>query len=247
MAMDTIAIVAVSVLAVVFVLCFFGVVFICYQRYSRRQSVASEDANSVSQNALTFDDNVVEADSSLELESVVRCDDGTIRQLLETEEWANDVHGVIPHCIAILKMCREVTVKLVKVAMENEQQSIHPSHLNEIVVVAKCITPRVDDVMAAISPPINIKQLEARSAALIYSVQHLALLLRNACQSYSSLDWIDPAMENMAQHMKILQNASCKDAVQIVHSQQKERYDESKGEPLVISPAITNKEESSQL
>ena len=251
--MSTIAIVAVCVLAVVFVLCFFGVVFICYQRYSRRrQSVISEDGNSMSQNVLEFDDNVLEANSSsLELESVVTCDDGTIRQLLETEEWANDVHGVIPHCIAILKMCREVTVKLVKVAMENNHQNIHPSHMNEIVVVAKCITPRVDDVMRAISPPINTKQLEARSAALIYSVQHLALLLRNACQSYDSLEWIDAAMENMAQHMQILQNASAKENVQIVHSQiskPSEEPNDTSEEPnnTSVSTPVT-KAESSQL
>ena len=220
--METVVLVAVCILAVVFVACFVGVVIICYQRYSRRRhSIISGNSDGLSQTVLTFDANSIEANSSnLELESVVTYDDGTIRQLLETEEWANDVYGVIPHCIAILKMCREVTVKLVAVAMENNHQNIHPSQMNEIVVVSKCITPRVDDVMRAISPPIDIKQLEDRSAALIYSVQHLAFLLRNAWQSYHSLDWIDAAMDNMSQHMNILRNATHQaQAVQIVKNQ----------------------------
>ena len=220
--METVVLVAVCILAVVFVACFVGVVIICYQRYSRRRrSIISGNSDGLSQTVLTFDANSIEANSSnLELESVVTYDDGTIRQLLETEEWANDVYGVIPHCIAILKMCREVTVKLVTVAMENNHQNIHPSQMNEIVVVSKCITPRVDDVMRAISPPIDINQLEDRSAALIYSVQHLAFLLRNAWQSYHSLDWIDAAMDNMSQHMNILRNATHQaQAVQIVKNQ----------------------------
>ena len=219
--MSTIAVAAVCVLAVIFVLCFAGVVFMCYQRYNRqRLSIMNEDETSMNQTVLTFDDNVLEADSSnLELEYVVTCDNGTIHHLLETEQWANDVHGVIPHCIAILKMCREITEKLVKVASDNNHQNIHPSHLNEIIVVAKCITARVDDVMQAISPPIKTKQLEACSTALIYSVQHLALLLQNTCQSFDSSEWIDSAMENLAQHMKILQNASAVESVQIMHSQ----------------------------
>lgn len=245
--METVVLIAVCILAVVFVACFVGVVVICYQRRQRRHLSTSDESDGLSQNVLSLDNNALEANSSnLELESVVKCDDGTIRQLLETEEWANDVHGVIPHCIAILKMCREVTVKLVGLAMEKNHQNIHPSHINEIVVVSKCITPRVDDVMRAISPPIDIKQLEDRSAALIYSVQHLALLLRNACQSYHSLDWIDAAMENMSQHMNILRNATHQaETVSIVKSQGMNSTSVSNHSN--DSPSTSGHNESSQL
>ena len=244
--METVVLVAVCVLAVLFAGCFVGVIYLCYHRYhQRRHSLISNDTDSLNQNVLANDVNSVEANSSsLELESIVTCDDGTIRQLLETEEWAKDVHGVIPHCIAILKMCREVTVKLVKVAVENNYQNIHPSYLNEIAVVAKSITPRVDDVMRAISPPIDVKVLEARSAALIYSVQHLGMMLRNAWRSYNSLDWIDAAMDNLKEHMKVLQMATQeKVSVSTIQNNDTNEVDKNKSSEL---PIIDNKE-SSQL
>ncbi|CAK8687935.1 unnamed protein product [Clavelina lepadiformis] len=208
--METVVIAAVSILAVVFIASFGSLIFICYQKYKqKRQSLLADDGSNLSQTVLTFDDTAVDNSSSnLELGAVITCDDGTIRQLLETEAWANDVHGVIPHCIGILKMCREVTEKLLTVAMDRNQKNIHPSHMSEIVIVAKCISPRVDDVMRSISPPIDAEHLEARSAALIYSVQHLALLVRNAWQSPTSLDWIDAALDNMSQHLKILRSAN---------------------------------------
>lgn len=39
----------------------------------------------------------------MELDDIITCDDNTIRQLLETEEWAFDAEGLIPHCLSILK------------------------------------------------------------------------------------------------------------------------------------------------
>lgn len=57
--------------------------------------------------------------------------------------------------------------------------------------------------MNAIQPPLDAQLLEARSAALILSVSHLALLIKNACRRKGSLEWIDQALANMEVHMKV--------------------------------------------
>lgn len=70
--------------------------------------------------------------------------------------------GLVPHCLAILRICHSLTEKLVGMTMGNSQQLRNPESLNDMVTIARRISPRVDDVMRAMYPPLDPRLLEAR-------------------------------------------------------------------------------------
>ena len=70
--------------------------------------------------------------------------------------------GLVPHCIAILKTCHNLTEKMVGMTMGNTQQLRTPETLMDIVTIAKRISPRVDDVVKSMYPPLDPRLLEAR-------------------------------------------------------------------------------------
>lgn len=69
--------------------------------------------------------------------------------------------GLIPHCLAILKKCHHLTERLVAMMMTYVSQHSNQD-LGEIIEVAKKISPRVDDVVKAMYPPLDPRLLEAR-------------------------------------------------------------------------------------
>lgn len=207
--------VTVSVLAALFLASFIALLILCRNKYCNRAgSTEAERCNIITPAAVSATVDEMEAagiSGHLELGDIVTCDDGTLRDLLETEDWAFDAQGLIPHCLTILKMCKEITKKLVVNTLRNEK--IYPTQLEEIVQVAQRITPRVDDLMTAIHPPLNPSLLEARAAALIFSVSHLALVIKSSCKSKKSTEWIDQAMIKMDEHMKILREIAVNPAL----------------------------------
>lgn len=70
--------------------------------------------------------------------------------------------GLLPHCLSILKICRNLTEKLVGMTMGNSPNIRTPETLTDIVSIAKRINPRVDEVVQSISPPLDPRLLEAR-------------------------------------------------------------------------------------
>lgn len=68
---------------------------------------------------------------------------------------------MIPHCLAILKKCHHLTERLVAMMMTYVSQHSNQD-LGEIIEVAKKISPRVDDVVKAMYPPLDPRLLEAR-------------------------------------------------------------------------------------
>ncbi|XP_033099102.1 transmembrane protein 98-like [Anneissia japonica] len=66
----------------------------------------------------------------------------------------------------------------------------------------------VDDVVRSMYPPIDPKLIEARSAALMLSVNHLVLVTKNACHVTENLEWIEAALLQMEEHQQILRAAS---------------------------------------
>lgn len=199
----------VSFLGVLFLASFVALLILCRHKYCNRSgATASEQYNIIEPSAVSavVDEQESAASTQLELEDIITCDDGTLRELLETEDWAFDAQGLIPHCLTILKTCKEVTKKLVVNTLRTEK--IAPVQLEEIVQVAQRITPRVDDLMTAIQPPLNPNLLEARAAALIFSVSHLALIIKSACRNKNSAEWIDRAMSKMDEHMRILRGVA---------------------------------------
>ncbi|XP_039268632.2 transmembrane protein 98-like [Styela clava] len=209
--METVVVVCVSFLGALFLASFVALLVLCRHKYcNRRSAEEAEEYRIISPNAISANMDESDAVGELELADIITCDDDTIRELLETEDWAFDAQGLIPHCISVLRLCRSVTEKLVAKTMTTEQ--IHPVQLEEIVQIAKRVTPRVDDLMRAIQPPLDPKLLEARAAALIFSVSHLALIIKGACRHKGSVEWIDQAMLEMDEHMRILRGVALNSA-----------------------------------
>lgn len=71
---------------------------------------------------------------------------------------------VAPDCLAILKIVHEVTERLIHGTLQSAQQQLlhSPEILTQLVSVAQRIGPRVDDVVNALYPPLDLRLLEAR-------------------------------------------------------------------------------------
>jgi hypothetical protein len=75
-----------------------------------------------------------------------------------------------------------------------------------LLKVARRISPRVDDVVRSMYPPLDARLLEARTAALALAVTHLALVTRYGCSTGRSsrrLAWIDQALIDMEPHLLV--------------------------------------------
>ncbi|MBN3296549.1 TMM98 protein, partial [Amia calva] len=130
--------------------------------------------------------------------------------------------GLVSHCIAILKICHTLTEKLVAMTMGSGAKVKAPASLSDIITVAKRISPRVDDVVRSMYPPLDPKLLDARkkkkktavnyyisgATALLLSVSHLVLVTRNACHMSGSMDWIDQSLNAAEDHMTVLREAA---------------------------------------
>ncbi|XP_077413801.1 transmembrane protein 98 isoform X2 [Vanacampus margaritifer] len=145
--------------------------------------------------------------SELELDDVV-ITNPHIEAILENEDWIEDASGLVSHCIAILKICHTLTEKLVALTMGSGAKVKAPASLGDIITVAKRISPRVDDVVRSMYPPLDPILLDARATALLLSVSHLVLVTRNACHMSGSLDWIDQSLHAAEDHMVVLREAA---------------------------------------
>ncbi|XP_035688945.1 transmembrane protein 98-like [Branchiostoma floridae] len=204
--METVVAVAIAILAAIFVASLISLLLVCKQKYCGRadlykQSLAINRPTVELVSAMETHGEV----SDVELTNVAFTPD--IDDILENEAWIDDASGLIPHCLAILKTCHQLTEKLVGMTMNNSQIRSQ-ADLGEVVVVAKRISPRVDDVVRSMYPPLDPKLLEARSTALLLSVSHLALVTKNACKMPGSLDWIDNSISDMEEHMSVLRQAA---------------------------------------
>uniref|UniRef100_A0A8D0SHM1 Transmembrane protein 98 n=1 Tax=Sus scrofa TaxID=9823 RepID=A0A8D0SHM1_PIG len=145
--------------------------------------------------------------SELELGDVV-ITNPHIEAILENEDWIEDASGLMSHCIAILKICHTLTEKLVAMTMGSGAKMKNSASVSDIIVVAKRISPRVDDVVKSMYPPLDPKLLDARTTALLLSVSHLVLVTRNACHLTGGLDWIDQSLSAAEEHLEVLREAA---------------------------------------
>uniref|UniRef100_A0AAZ3PY64 Transmembrane protein 98 n=1 Tax=Oncorhynchus tshawytscha TaxID=74940 RepID=A0AAZ3PY64_ONCTS len=175
--------------------------------------------------------------SELELDDVV-ITNPHIEAILENEDWIEDASGLVSHCISILKVmstcctpcmntlfslgsnsmifthsllwqiCHTLTEKLVAMTMGSGAKVKAPASLSDIITVAKRISPRVDDVVRSMYPPLDPILLDARATALLLSVSHLVLVTRNACHMSGSMDWIDQSLHAAEDHMVVLREAA---------------------------------------
>ncbi|XP_040548044.1 transmembrane protein 98 isoform X1 [Gallus gallus] len=204
--METVVIVAIGVLATIFLASFVALVVVCRQRYCRPKDLLHPYDTKPIVDLIGAMETQSEP-SELELDDVV-ITNPHIEAILENEDWIEDASGLVSHCIAILKICHTLTEKLVAMTMGSGARAKSPSSLGDIIVVAKRISPRVDDVVRSMYPPLDPKLLDARAAALLLSVSHLVLVARSACPQPGDRDWVDRSLAAAEQHMAALRHAA---------------------------------------
>ncbi|XP_038077597.1 transmembrane protein 98-like [Patiria miniata] len=206
--MDIIVAVAIGILCFLFVASLGVLVVICRHRYCRMLDLTlKEKVNHGSRSSnVTLVSHAELPDENYEVELNDVCwNNANLEELLDDDaKWVDDASGLIPHCIGILKTCHHLTEKLVAMTMGNPVSVKKPESLSEIVKVAKRISPRVDDVVRSMYPPLDPKLIEARSAALLLSVNHLVLVTKQACRLPTSVQWIDSSLGEMEEHLTAL-------------------------------------------
>lgn len=63
---------------------------------------------------------LISESSEVELGEV--CLHPDIEQILSDEQWINDASGLMPHCLAILKLCHLLTNRIIALTMANISQ-----------------------------------------------------------------------------------------------------------------------------
>lgn len=200
-------IVAIGVLATIFLASFVALVVVCRQRYCRTKNLLTHYNNNKPTVDLIGAMETQSEPSDLELDDVV-ITNPHIEAILEDEDWIEDASGLVSHCISILKICHTLTEKLVAMTMGSGAKMKTSSSLSDIIVVAKRISPRVDDVVRSMYPPLDPKLLDARTTALLLSVSHLVLVTKNACHLTVGMDWIDQSLSAAEEHMQVLREAA---------------------------------------
>ncbi|XP_075033289.1 transmembrane protein 98 [Mixophyes fleayi] len=204
--METVVIVAIGVLATIFLASFVALVVVCRQRYCRTKNLLTHYNNKPTVDLIGAMETQSEP-SDLELDDVV-ITNPQIEAILEDEDWIEDASGLVSHCISILKICHTLTEKLVAMTMGSGAKMKSSSCLSDIIIVAKRISPRVDDVVRSMYPPLDPKLLDARTTALLLSVSHLVLVTKNACHLSVGMDWIDQSLSAAEEHMQVLREAA---------------------------------------
>ncbi|KAG8006768.1 Transmembrane protein 98, partial [Nibea albiflora] len=159
-AMETVVIVAIGVLATIFLASFIALVMVCRHRYCHPHDLLHHFDSKPTVDLIGAMETQSEP-SELELDDVV-ITNPHIEAILENEDWIEDASGLVSHCISILKICHTLTEKLVAMTMGSGAKVKAPASLSDIITVAKRISPRVDDVVRSMYPPLDPILLDAR-------------------------------------------------------------------------------------
>uniref|UniRef100_A0A3Q2XRX5 Transmembrane protein 98 n=1 Tax=Hippocampus comes TaxID=109280 RepID=A0A3Q2XRX5_HIPCM len=199
--METVVIVAIGVLATIFLASLAALVVVCRHRYCHPHHLLHHFDSKPTVDLIGAMETQSEL-SELELDDVV-ITNPHIEAILENEDWIEDASYVFS-----ISICHTLTEKLVALTMGSGAKVKAPASLSDIITVAKRISPRVDDVVRSMYPPLDPILLDARATALLLSVSHLVLVTRNACHMSGSLDWIDQSLHAAEDHMVVLREAA---------------------------------------
>ncbi|KAG7233915.1 hypothetical protein INR49_006415 [Caranx melampygus] len=109
--METVVIVAIGVLATIFLASFVALVVVCRHRYCHPHDLLHHFDSKPTVDLIGAMETQSEP-SELELDDVV-ITNPHIEAILENEDWIEDASGLVSHCISILKICHTLTEKLV--------------------------------------------------------------------------------------------------------------------------------------
>lgn len=191
--METIVAIALGALAAVFLGALFVLLIICRRQRCYYKQKDSPDMSS----DLLEGENI----SGLTLDAWE-----SEEWLAGADRWVDDATGLAPPCIAVLRSCHSLAASLTAIAGTVNSNTVPL----EIVDVARRIPPRVDDVVRSLYPPLDARLLEARVAALVLAVTHLALVTKHGVPKSQArkLAFIDQALNDMDSHLLVLRNAA---------------------------------------
>ncbi|XP_076436547.1 transmembrane protein 98-like [Babylonia areolata] len=206
--MDLVVAIAIVVLATVFLGALVALVFVCRHRCRSSDLISQQHKDNRPDVQLIggSTDGLQQPVSDVELDDVQI--NPRLEEVLNNEQWVDDATGLIPHCLSILKTCHHLTEKLVGMTMGNAQNICTQETQTDLVSIARRISPRVDEVVKSMYPPLDPRLLEARCTALVLSVSHLVMVTKNACHMSGVLDWIDQSLADVEDHLRILREAS---------------------------------------
>ncbi|KAL8609335.1 hypothetical protein ACOMHN_048891 [Nucella lapillus] len=206
--MDLVVAIAIGVLATVFLGALVALVFVCRHRCRSSDLISQQHKDSRPDVQLIggSSEGLQQPVSDVELDDVQF--NPRLEEVLNNEQWVDDATGLIPHCLSILKTCHHLTEKLVGMTMGNAQNIRTQETQTDLVTIARRISPRVDEVVKSMYPPLDPRLLEARCTALALSVSHLVMVTKNACHMSGVLDWIDQSLADVEDHLRILREAS---------------------------------------
>lgn len=197
MGMETVVVVAIAVLAVVFIGSLLALLAIFYHRYLKRRTLFKHLTNSMP------DVNLI---NGVELDDVQIHPE--IDKILADARWVDDATGLIPHCLVILKSCHHFTERLVGATMSllpRYEEADQQKKLWDIIRVAQRISPRVDDVVQSMYPPLDSRLLEARCLSLVLSVVQLAMVIKYSINP--NISWIETSVSELEESWKVLREA----------------------------------------
>lgn len=225
--METIVLAAIFVLMVVFIGSLLALIVICFQRrnYLTKKDFFSKHFNQINEsqpdNAYLIVANNNNnfggeggkkgkrsnqegsgfAHNNLELDDVRL--HPNIDQILSDTQWVDDATGLIPHCLAVLKGAHHLTERLLAAtmsAMPRFAETDQRIKLAEIGRIAPTISPRVDDVVEAMYPPLDPRLLESRCLSLLLSVSRFAIVITYTCAIRGQ--WIDDELKGLEMQLK---------------------------------------------
>lgn len=202
--METVVLVAILVLAVVFVGSLVALIMLCSHRLRHRDTMFKQLTDS--RPDLMRDAGGGGLMNNMELDDVQIHPE--IDKILSNAQWVDDATGLIPHCLSILKSCHHLTERLVGATMSllpryHEEDQQHK--LWQIIRVAQAISPRVDDVVQSMYPPLDPRLLDARCMSLVLSVTQLSLVIKFLCHIKSS--WIEESVDELNSQLRVLRDA----------------------------------------
>lgn len=143
---ETVVAIAIGVLTSVFIGALFVLVIICKRQrlyYKARLCDKQDDVRLVSWRYRTGtvvigwvfcfrpDVLLIEPDAEVELGEVRLNTD--LEQILADEQWIDDATGLVPHCLALLKICHTLTERLTALAMGPLQSSSTSHQIGEVI------------------------------------------------------------------------------------------------------------------
>lgn len=229
---------AIGILASIFVASLVGLLVVCRQKCKRQDHITQQMKDTRPDVQLIEEDSERQTTGELELDEVMLTNP-KLEEILSNEQWVDDITGLVPHCISILKTCHHLTERLVGMTMNNSDK-ISQEMLTDLVTIAKRINPRVDEVVQSMYPPLDARLLEARCTALVLSVSHLVLVTKHACKLSGEMDWIDQSLADIEDHLKVLQEASFNIAANECRTPSSSVASGDSNQPMVIQPPQPN-------